>query len=79
MTREKFEKTVEKIKKLMSLSKSNNENEAALAMERAREMMLKYNIDESDFSSISKSDIEEISFDILTKFSSPEKILSVHI
>jgi len=37
----------EKIKKLLALSKSDNENEAAIALEKANELLSKYNLDES--------------------------------
>lgn len=36
---------VEKVKRLLALSKSDNENEARVAAERARELMLKHNIE----------------------------------
>lgn len=40
-----FKKIKEKIKKLLALSGSDNVNEAKQAMERAQEMMIKYNIE----------------------------------
>lgn len=39
------EKIIEKIKKLLALAQSANENEAALAAARAQEMLAKYNIE----------------------------------
>ena len=39
-----------KIKKLLALSKSPNENEAALALKKATELMAQYKINESEFS-----------------------------
>ena len=48
-------KILNRIKKLLRLSKSSNRHEAALALERARDMMLKYNIDEQT----ATSNIEE--------------------
>ena len=39
---------ISKVKKLLALSKSSNPNEAALALERARELMDKYEISSSD-------------------------------
>lgn len=39
------ENIVELIKKCLALSKSPNENEAALAMAKAQELLLKYNLD----------------------------------
>lgn len=49
------DKILSKIKKLLRLSRSSNKHEAALALERARELMLKYNIDEQT----ATSNIEE--------------------
>lgn len=46
---DKREQTIEKIKKLLRLSKSNNEHEAALAAARAQELLSKYNLDEAEF------------------------------
>lgn len=46
-------KTVDKIKKLLALSKSSNENEAAVAAQRASELLLKFNLTEEDFRSTS--------------------------
>jgi len=45
----------EKIKKLLALSKSDNENEAAAALEKANELLSKYNLDETElyFNSVS--------------------------
>ena len=37
----------EKIRKLLALSKSDNENEAAIALEKANDLISKYNIDEA--------------------------------
>lgn len=45
MTKE--EKIIDKVKKLLSLSRSANENEAAAAAARAHELMLKYRIDKA--------------------------------
>jgi len=39
------EKVIERFRKLMSLSESDNENEAALAIVRANELMVKHNLD----------------------------------
>lgn len=53
------EKTLAKLKKLLSLSKSNNPHEAALALQRARKLMDAFNITSED---VALSDIgEEIS------------------
>lgn len=39
---------IEKIKKCLALSKSSNEHEAALAMQKAQEMMEKHSVDSAD-------------------------------
>lgn len=56
MTEQQRESIIEKIKKCLSLSKSSNENEAAVALEQARKLMEKYNIDMSD---VEKSEINQ--------------------
>jgi len=45
MTTAEFDKIVDKIKKCLALSESDNENEAALAAARAQELMAKYQIE----------------------------------
>jgi hypothetical protein len=45
---DKRAKIIEKIQKLLRLSKSKNEHEAALAAARAQELLAKYNLDEAD-------------------------------
>ena len=50
------EKVLEKLKKLLSLAKSNNPHEAALALQRAQKLMLAYNISPDD---LALSDIDE--------------------
>jgi hypothetical protein len=52
------ESLVIKIKKLMALSKSSNENEAALAAAKAQELLVKYNIEMSQVENV-KLDREE--------------------
>ena len=71
MSDEKFKQVIEKIKKCFALSKSDNENEAALALENARRMMLKYNIEQSDLVKNDVEDIEEIDFELASKFNTP--------
>ena len=39
------DKAKDKIRKLLALSESNNANEAAVALERARTLMLQYNLE----------------------------------
>lgn len=48
LSQEEAESIVSKIKKLMALSKSSNENEAASAAAKAQELLLKYNIELSE-------------------------------
>ena len=50
------EKILEKLKKLLALSKSDNPHEAALALQRAQKLMLAYNITQAD---LALSDIDE--------------------
>lgn len=45
---EHVEKIVQKIQKLLALSNSPNENEAAVALKKARELMLKHHIEQMD-------------------------------
>jgi len=44
MTEEKTENIIEKIRKLMALGNSPNENEASLAMQKVQEILAKYNL-----------------------------------
>lgn len=78
MTQEKHFKIIDQIRKLFSLSKSPNENEAALALEKARQLMVKYNIDQTDLASKDISDIIEIDFE-LAKDNKPAESLSYWI
>ena len=57
------DKVISIIKKLHALSKSSNPHEAALALEKARVMMLKYNISDLDLSEKTE-DIIEVDFKI---------------
>lgn len=45
---EERKRALEKVKKLMRLSKSSNENEAGIALRQAIALMRKYNLDEDD-------------------------------
>lgn len=60
----KYLKILDKIRKLLALSKSPNENEAAVALAMAQELMLRYNIDNIDLEQESTEDIIEIDFKI---------------
>lgn len=53
------EKIVDKIKKLLALSKSSNEHEASLAMENANKLLMKHNLEMSDIEEIDMNDIIE--------------------
>lgn len=44
----RMEKVLEKVKKLVALSKSSNEHEAALALERAQALLAEYNLSIAD-------------------------------
>ncbi len=52
---------IEKIKRLLALAESDNENEAKLAMEKANELLLKYNLSSSQVES--SSDVQSITMD----------------
>ena len=47
-----------KIKKLLALSKSPNENESALAMEKATALMAQYRLDKSEFSGYTQKSVK---------------------
>lgn len=57
MTKKKMDKVLERIKKLIALSKSSNENEAAIALERAQEMLAEYNLTLDDIADADDPDI----------------------
>lgn len=61
---------VEKVKKLLALSSSPNEHEAALALERANEILLRYNLDLSTIASSSQSTAQVLEKDLLPTFNS---------
>lgn len=44
-------KIIDRIKKLLALAESDNESEAKLAMERANELLLRYNLSSSQVAS----------------------------
>lgn len=48
MDKKERNKVVDKIKKLMALSESSNEHEAALALQRAKDLLDKYNLTNQD-------------------------------
>jgi hypothetical protein len=79
MSDEKYQKVIEQIKKLFALSKSPNENEAALAMEKAREMMFKHNIEEADLASGQTEDVIEVDFDLASRYHTPDCFLAIWI
>ena len=47
---ENRQRAIEKIKKLLRLAQSRNEDEAASAAARVQELLSRYNLDESDYS-----------------------------
>lgn len=49
-----------KIRKLFSLASSSNENEAKIAMERANELLVKYNLDAQDIKSSSDYEFTKV-------------------
>ena len=78
MSNEQFQAIIEKIKKLFALGKSSNEHEASLAIENARKLMLKYNIENADLAG-NVEDIIELDFSIPQKFNSYHSSLSYWI
>jgi hypothetical protein len=65
MEQPKYLKVLDQIRKLLALASNNtNEHEAALALLKAKEIMLKYNIDNIDLEKDSKEDIIEVDFKI---------------
>lgn len=65
-----IEKIQSKIQKLLALSNSDNEHEAALAMRRAQDLMTKYNIDMADaLVNITSSDIQEDTIELKVEVS----------
>lgn len=60
----KYLKILDKIRKLLALAQSPNENEAALALAMAKDLMLRYNIDNIDLEQETTEDIIEIDFKI---------------
>lgn len=78
MSKEELSKVIEKVKKLFALGKSSNENEAALAIERARSMMLKYNIEQGDLAG-EVEDIIEVNISLATKNNLPAISLAIAI
>lgn len=79
MSPEKHNSIIEKIKKLFALSKSPNPNEAALALERARALMVQYSIEQSELAADQIEDIIEIDFAVSSRFNTPYTILAYWI
>jgi hypothetical protein len=75
----KHAKILDQIKKLFSLSKSPNEYEAALALEKAHQLMLKYNIEHQDLAKDHVSDIVEIDFEMTKRYTIPTETLAYHV
>lgn len=53
------EKIIDKVKKLLALSKSSNEHEAGLALENANKLLMKHNLEMTDIEEIDMNDIIE--------------------
>ena len=58
MNEEQLDSVKRRIKKLLALSKSPNENEASLAMKMANELIAQYRLNESEFSDYTKKVIK---------------------
>lgn len=66
---------IERIKKLLALANSDNENEAKLAMERASELLLRHNLSMADVS-INRPDIgEETVKDDFSRIATEDKFI----
>lgn len=79
MTKENLSPVVDRIKKLFALSKSPNENEAALALSRAQELMFKYNVEQEDLVTDEVDEIVEITFKVTARFSEYKNTLAYWI
>lgn len=63
-----YQKLVERIKKLLALSESSNENEAAIAAQKAQELLVLHNLELSDLSE-SDNEIKEVNIEESSKIS----------
>lgn len=77
MTKENFDKIIERVKKLFALSSSSNEHEASLAIQRAKELMFKYNVEETDLCDV--EDIIELDLTLSNRFNIYQTTLAVHV
>jgi hypothetical protein len=55
-----MEKIKDKIQKLLNLSESNNKHESLLALKKARELMIKHNIEQAE---LNKEEIKDVIFE----------------
>lgn len=69
------EKVITKIQKLLALSKSPNEHEAALALAKAQELLDRENLSLSEVEGVSTSDIETFLMDSKSRFPYWEQFL----
>ena len=63
-----YQKLVERIKKLLALSESSNENEAAIAAQKTQELLVLHNLELSDLSE-SDNEIKEVNIEESSKIS----------
>lgn len=77
MSEDKLKAVIEKIKKLFALSSSSNEHEASLSLQRAKEMMLRYNVEEKDL--VEVEDIIEVDINVSNRFNIHNTTLAVHV
>lgn len=71
------EKLIDKVRKLLALSESDNENEAKLAMLKAQEIMVAHNIAHSDLKINESKDVNEEVFGEKTKKKWRYKLASI--
>lgn len=72
---------IERIQKLLALSASPNEHEAALALQRASDLLLKYNLSRADVEGreVSQAKVGETRVEIAGRITDWHRILMVHI
>lgn len=59
MTQQEKDRIIDKVKKLLALSRSSNEHEAGLALENANKLLMKHNLEMADIDEVSLNDIIE--------------------
>ena len=68
MSKEEYDKILAKIKKCFALGTSPNESESAAAILKARTLMMKYNIEQSELAASQVEDIEVLDIPMSARF-----------